>query len=392
MKLKCQPEDFRVEELPLASPAGAGRYTYYRLSKRDIGTIEAVEAICRRWNLAGRRVSYGGLKDRHAVTVQYLTIADGPTRPITAPNFELELLGRLAHPYGPQNFRGNRFQIVLRDMTEADVVRASAEIPSLPTDGLPNYFDDQRFGSVGYSGQFIAHAWLTGDHERALKLALAEGNPFDRSGVKAQKAILREYWGQWAEAKARLERSSTRSIVTYLVDHPTDFRGAFARLRREFRTLYFSAFQSHLWNLMLARWIERSTGPDQRVMIELKAGLFPFPRRLTSEQARTLSESPLPLPSSREPLPDGPLGEVIQDVLKEFQLESTNLRVKHLKDVFFSKGARACLIFPEHLELATIDDALHHGRRAMRLSFELSKGSYATIMVKRITEAADGSR
>ena len=79
-------------------------------------------------------------------------------------------------------------------------------------------------------------------------------------------------------------------------------------------------------------------------------------------------------------------------MLKEFQLEWTNLRVKHLKDVFFSKGSRACLIFPEHLELATIDDALHHGRRGMRLSFELSKGSYATIMVKRITEAADGSR
>ena len=90
------------------------------------------------------------------------------------------------------------------------------------------------------------------------------------------------HWGQWTEAKARLERSSTRSIVTYLVDHPTDFRGAFARLRREFRTLYFSAFQSHLWNLILARWIEHSTEPDQRVAIELKAGRFPFPRRLAN--------------------------------------------------------------------------------------------------------------
>ena len=83
MKLKCQPEDFRVEELPLTSPAGGGRYTFYRLTKRNIGTIEAVEAICRRWNLAGRRVSYGGLKDRHAVTIQYLTIADGPAKPMT---------------------------------------------------------------------------------------------------------------------------------------------------------------------------------------------------------------------------------------------------------------------------------------------------------------------
>ena len=78
---------------------------------------------------------------------------------------------------------------------------------------------------------------------------------------RLRRPFFATYWGQWAEAKARLERSSTRSIVTYLVDHPTDFRARFARLRREFRTLYFSAFQSHLWNLMLARWIERSTGP-----------------------------------------------------------------------------------------------------------------------------------
>jgi tRNA pseudouridine13 synthase len=392
MKLKCQPEDFRVEELPLVSPAGSGRYTFYRLTKRNIGTIEGVEAICRRWNLAGRRVSYGGLKDRHAVTVQYLTIADGTARPITAPNFELEPVGRLAHPYGPQHFRGNRFQLVLRDMTETEVVRASSEIPSLSNDGLPNYFDDQRFGSVGYSGQFIGHSWLVGDHERALRLALAEPNAFDRSGIKAQKAVLRALWGQWREAKVQLERSSTRSIVTYLVDHPTDFRGAFARLRRELRALYFSAFQSHLWNLMLARWIEHTTEPDQRVSIELKAGRFPFPRRLSREQVCTLVEAPIPLPSSRTPLAPAPLGTVIREVLAGFQLEWQDLRVKHLKDAFFSKGSRACLAYPEKLELAPFDDELHPGRRGMRLSFELSKGSYATIMVKRITAAADPSR
>ena len=163
------------------------------------------------------------------------------------------------------------------------------------------------------------------------------------------------------------------SSLTWSIIPPT-FAARFARLRREFRTLYFSAFQSHLWNLMLARWIERSTGPDQRVGIELKAGRFPFPRRLTSEQTRALGESPLPLPSSREPLPAGPLGEVIQEVLKEFQLEWTNLRVKHLKDVFFSKGSRACLTFPEQLELVTIDDALHPGRRGMQPVVRAAEG------------------
>jgi tRNA pseudouridine13 synthase len=388
MKLKCKPEDFCVEELPRLASTAAGRFTFYKLTKRGIGTIEAVAAICRRWNLPGRSVSYGGLKDRHALTVQYLTIADGPARPISEKSFDLEPAGKLAQPYGPQHFTGNRFVLVLRDMNVADIDRASDEIPRLATDGLPNYFDDQRFGSLGFSGEFIAHAWLKGDHEQALKLALAEPNPFDRPGVKAQKAILRAHWGDWVTAKARLERSSERSTVTYLVDHPTDFRGAFARTKRELRSLYFSAFQSHLWNLILGGWIEQMVAADARVSLALKAGDLPFPRRLSPEQTQILRQTPIPLPSARNPMPAGPLEPVVHEVLGRFQLDWTNLRVKHLKDVFFSKGSRACLIFPEKLEFAVIDDDLHPKKRAVRLAFDLPRGSYATIMVKRITAAA----
>jgi tRNA pseudouridine13 synthase len=37
------------------------------------------------------------------------------------------------------------------------------------------------------------------------------------------------------------------------------------------------------------------------------------------------------------------------------------------------------------------DDDLHPGRLALRLAFELPKGSYATILVKRITDAAEAA-
>ena len=251
MKLKRQAEDFQVEELPLVTGGNRGRFMLYRLTKRGMGTLEAVEAVCRRWNLAGRRVSYGGLKDRHALTTQYVTIVDGPDRALRETSFDLEPLGRVDRPYGPDQFRGNRFVVVLRDLSGPALEQAVKALAALPRDGLPNYFDDQRFGSVGCGGGFIAQAWLVGDPERALKLALAEPNASDRPDTKAEKAVLREFWGRWPEAKARLGRSHARSLVTYLVDHPADFRGAFSRVRRELRSLYFSAFQSHLWNLML---------------------------------------------------------------------------------------------------------------------------------------------
>jgi tRNA pseudouridine13 synthase len=321
--------------------------------------------------------------------MQYLTIYDGPSVSIDNPAFSLEHLGRLDHPYQPAHFRGNRFDVVIRDLSADAARRALDAVRSIEADGLPNYFDDQRFGSVGYSGQFIAHAWLTGDAERALELALAEANPSDRAAAKAQKAILRQCWGNWSEAKARLERSPSRSIVTYLVDHPTDFRGAFARMRRELRTLYFSAFQSHLWNLILARMIEHSTRPDQRITIALKAGLFPFGSGLDPDQAGALRDWQIPLPSSRNPLPEGTRGQVIAEVLAAYQLTWPDFRVRHLKDVFFSKGSRPALVFPAHLAAAVADDEMHRGKKSLRLSFELGKGSYATIMVKRITAGAE---
>src|SRR5260370_22680725 len=106
MKLKRQPEDFRVEELSLVEGADHGRFGFYRLSKRGVGTLEAIEAIRRRWNLSGRQISYGGLKDRHAVTIQYLTILDGPDQGFREGNLDLEPLRPLSHPYGPNQLRG----------------------------------------------------------------------------------------------------------------------------------------------------------------------------------------------------------------------------------------------------------------------------------------------
>ncbi len=390
MKLKRQPEDFRVEELPLVEGGDHGRFGFYRLTKRGVGTLEAIEEIRRRWNLSGRQIGYGGLKDRHAVTVQYLTIFEGPPRGLREGGIELEPLGRLAFPYGPGQFRGNRFTVVLRDLTAAGIEAARIALAELPRDGLPNYFDDQRFGSVGHDGDFIARAWLAGDHERAFRLAVAEPNASDRADAKAEKAILRETWGNWADAKARLPRSHARSLVTYLVDHPTDFRGGFARVRRELRSLYFSAFQSHLWNLTLARLIERTTRPDQRTTVEFKVAHLPIHRGLDPDQAATLLAARVPLPASRTRLPEGPMGEVAREVAAGFGFAWEDLRVKHLKDVFFSKGERPALFHARGLTEEAGDDDLYPGRKKLSLGFELPKGAYATLVVKRVTDAAAG--
>src|SRR5205814_6482171 len=94
MILKQSPEDFHVEELTDVQ-ASAGPFSFYRLEKKGWTTPDALQAIRRRWQLDRRRLSYGGLKDRHAQTIQYFTIFHGPQRRLTHQNFTVAYLGQV---------------------------------------------------------------------------------------------------------------------------------------------------------------------------------------------------------------------------------------------------------------------------------------------------------
>ena len=101
-------------------------------------------------------------------------------------------------------------------------------------------------------------------------------------------------------------------------------------------------------------------------------------------QAATLRAWQVPLPASRTPLPPGPARDLALDVLTPLGLAWEQIRVKHLKDVFFSKGTRPALFFAANLTHAFKPDDLYPGRKKLELAFELPKGAYATLVVKRV--------
>lgn len=390
MKLRRLPEDFQVHELSQVIPHD-GPFAFYRLTKTSIGTPEAVSAIVDRWKIHRKRISYGGLKDRHAVTVQHLTIHNGPRKALRQNSFELEYLGQTRLPFTPADIVGNRFQLVLRDMTPAEVQQAEAATAQIQQSGLPNYFDDQRFGSLGVSGEWIARAWCLGNWERALWLALADPHVNDSSSEKQQKQLLRDLWGHWPECQQRLDRSHRRSIVTYLSDkvkvgRDPDFRGALARISVDLRGLYLSAWQSALWNRLLTRYQEAICNADALRPFDLLSGRCLFPIRSTAEINTTLQSMELPLPCARIERPEGLIGDLLEDVLLEEQIELRQIRVKYPRDSFFSKALRKAFINPAGLSYLTTDDELYPQRSKMALVFDLPRGSYATILVKRLTE------
>jgi tRNA pseudouridine13 synthase len=392
VKLKRIPEDFQVDELSQVTPT-TGPFALYQLTKQSIGTPEVINSVVDRWKIPRRRISYGGLKDKHALTTQFVTVHHGPKKPLTQRSFELEYLGQVKRAFVPADIDGNRFTITLRDMTVEEVERAESAAENVRRDGLPNYFDDQRFGSLGTSGEWIAKPWCLGDWERTLWLALADPHREDRSDDKKQKAILRDHWGRWGECKQALSRSHRRSIVTFLADKEAagkliDFRGAFCNLNIDLRGLYLSAFQSALWNRMLTRRLTENAAPKSVIPFELKSGPACFVTSFLSPWSNSAVapiEDEFPLPSARGKLEEGPTLDLLNSVVAEEGLEKRQLRVKYPRDSFFSKSSRKTIIAVPELEFESADDDLYPNRKKVMLAFDLPRGSYATILVKRLT-------
>ncbi len=387
MKLKSQPEDFIVEELT-DFQVSSGSFAFYRLEKQSLGTPEAAQAIVGQWNLARDAVHHGGLKDRHASTTQHVTIHRGPRQDLQDRSFKLTYLGQAPRHFTAKDIRSNRFSITLRSLTDSAVDIANSRLNSLAAGGLVNYFDDQRFGSLGVSGTFIAHPWCMGDYERALYLSIAEPNVHDRPREKEQKAILREFWGRWPECKDRLDRSHRRSIVTYLVDHPTDFKRAIALLRPDLRSIYLSAFQSFLWNRWLSAIIEARIELPQRTTIESDCGQLWVPAVQGTGDAidiQWLESLELPLPSARQHEWSEDLFPHLENIMTNLEMKVTEIRLKFPRDTFFSRGLRNAWLKVQDLHFDFEADEQNVDRKKLQLAFTLPRGAYATMIVKYVT-------
>ncbi len=74
-------------------------------------------------------------------------------------------------------------------------------------------------------------------------------------------------------------------------------------------------------------------------------------------------------------------------ILADEKVEPRMFRMKKLRNTFFGKGMRDAIVAPAGLRAVPGDDELNTGRKKLTLSFELPKGSYATILIKRLFHA-----
>jgi tRNA pseudouridine13 synthase len=388
MKIKVKAEDFQVREqagVQLSQEPGA--YAVYRLAKRHWDTFDLVDYLARRLRVGRGEISFGGIKDRFGQTEQLVSIRTRPELPraLAEMGFSLSLAGYLSFPIGAGHVRGNRFLITLRDLRPRELLHVEESLPALQAGGVPNYYDQQRFGSARHGGGFMGKEIFLGRREQALRLYFQPSGQ-DRRKTRALKACVSENWGKW-ERCLPLAFGEYRRLLLYLREHRRAFHGALALIDRRFLRFVIGSYQSFLFNQVLSLYLKSLQGEHGFALLRYpyRWGEFLFPASLPEGLLARLRGSSLPVPGHDSSLSDPSVRALVERVLEAEGVELSQLRVRQLSGLRLHGLQRSVLLLPEGLQARGPEpDELYPGRRKLTLQFSLPRGGYATLVVKRL--------
>jgi tRNA pseudouridine13 synthase len=206
--LKQAPDDFAVEEILGFAPSGEGEHVFLHVEKTGANTDAIAARIAEFARLPRMAVSYAGLKDRHARTLQWFSVhlpgkQDPDWQTLNSP--ELHILEACRHnrKLKTGTLKGNRFHLRIRQL-EAEQPLLEQRLQQIACNGVPNYFGPQRFG---HNGQNIEKAKALFDgslitrnrHLRGIYLSAARSLIFNR--VLAER-VRQQNWNQALEGDA----------------------------------------------------------------------------------------------------------------------------------------------------------------------------------------------
>jgi tRNA pseudouridine13 synthase len=148
--LKSQPEDFVVEEMPLAEPVGQGEHVWLWINKRNANTAWVAARLAEFAGVREMDVGFAGLKDRRAVTSQWFSLymPRGETpdfRQLDNDEFRILRQERHERKLRRGDLAGNRFTLRLRQL-QGNRAAVEENLQQIARNGFPNYFGNQRFG------------------------------------------------------------------------------------------------------------------------------------------------------------------------------------------------------------------------------------------------------
>ncbi len=360
--IKYVPEDFEVKELMNLPPQGRG-YGLYLLTKKNRTTISAVKEVADALGVRYRAVSFGGMKDKRAISHQYITVKGVVGRKLSGNGWKLKPIGEVSRHVSKEDILGNEFFITIRDLSSAEVDRIIDHIGAKKTLRIPNYFGPQRFGSY-FEGDFPAKAMIQRRYKDALLMLLT---PKVRA---ACASIFRAQHPVWDICVKTARHRWEREVFKFLARRGGAYREALRIVPKEQKAIAALAYQSYVWNGSLS--YEVLSQVKDVFSVEIKGLPLNFPR---GEWNPPYEE--YPYPSSYLKVEDMPEGMKI--FLEKEGIDPARFKTR-VWGVTFPLRYRQVALEP------TLKSAGHSADEVFRrlkfdIHFILPRGGYATVFL-----------
>jgi tRNA pseudouridine13 synthase len=382
MKLRQKPEDFIVEEIssikPIDKPDG---YKIYMLEKTGLETFSLLGYLSKKFRISTRDIGISGMKDKHALTRQYVSMpAKCDVKDYAEKNFALKFLGYANKQIELGDHEQNRFIITVRALRRIDLEKIIPRIESLKQYGVPNYFDSQRFGSAVHK-EFIAKYLLSGDIETAMKIYLTFYLKTEPKQTKDDKRNIAENWTNLDRVTVNDNRLK---VIIEEYKKTKDWLKTYLRINEQIRDMFFKAYQSYIWNEGIKEMLKKYIPANELYPVDYNMGNVLFFKRMPTnislpKEFGTIAGNKNALTSTEQ--------DFISIVLKKEgiaweRFSSENLARFNTK---LATNKRETIVRPFDFEISTPEaDELNSNASKITLKFSLSKGSYATIITKKI--------
>jgi tRNA pseudouridine13 synthase len=415
--LREDPADFGVREIeafdvrPL--DADPGSFPHLVLRARLVGwdTHDFAGRLSDALEISRERVSWAGTKDKHAITTQLLSVKGvGADEPPEIRDADLEPVGRSGRALRFGDLAGNAFEITVRDPERPENAEAiMAELRGFvagpdggqtgPEDvvGVPNYFGQQRFGSLRPVTHEVGLRIVAGDWEGAVMAYVGNPSESEPEGTREARAYVEET-RDWSGALDRFpyrlgrERAMLHRLAESGGEDEAAFREALESAPSTLQRLFVNAAQSYLFNRILSERLEEGLPfdrpvegdvvcfADRSVSSESTLALPDTDRlqRVTEGRVRSIERHcargrafvTAPLVGTETELGDGAAGEIERGVLSEAGVEPPDF---DLPGEFHSTGTRRAILLRTGLSV---------DRDPLTFSFALPSGSYATVVLR----------
>lgn len=337
---KQSKDDFVVVEEPLYEFTNEGEHLILKLRKKDLSTWDAIEILANFLNCSQQEFGYAGLKDKNAMTVQYISIHRKFEELLKSFSHEnIKILETKYHNNKIKigHLKGNNFFIRFKRVGLIEKQKIEEALGKIVTFGMPNYFGVQRFGVE------------CDNHEKGKQIVegrLKERNKsLKRMFINAYQSYLFNSW-----LSKRLEISKLIEAFS-----PNEI---FEKLNLPLEEVQRAKKQAHPFKIFTGELMSH----------------YPFGRVFTIDDLETESQKFF----EKDRVPTGLLSG---KKVKNSQDIAYSIEKDYEAEILEDGARRFAFVFPENIESNYKEDKNH-----MEINFYLPKGSYATELIEEILQ------